>query len=147
MTGNDRKERHALNRLADALVDDILNTSDEDILAEFCEAHEDPDRNAVEMRELFERSVLTANKKRLIAAKAGVAANRRESPASTPSIIDIQAARIRLRVLASTPGAHQKVTLAARKESELSDKDILGILEDLYELGVLPLDDNQNGKT
>jgi len=30
MTGNDKKERNALNRLTDALVDDILNTSDED---------------------------------------------------------------------------------------------------------------------
>lgn len=146
MTGHDKKEREALNRLADALVDDILNTSDEDILAEFRETHGDPDRNAVEMRELFEKSILAANKKRLTAAKAGVAASRRASPVATPGPIDIQAARARLRTIVSTQWPDQKITLAARKENELSDNDIQGLLEDLRELGALPPDD-QGGKT
>ncbi|NTF47034.1 hypothetical protein G6L77_01850 [Agrobacterium rhizogenes] len=56
------------------------------------------------------------------------------------------AARARLRAVVDTPGLPQKVTLAARKENELSDADILGMLEDLRELGVLPPDDNQDGK-
>ena len=40
-----------------------------DILAELREAGEDPARNADDMRGLFEKTVLLANKKRLNAAK------------------------------------------------------------------------------
>lgn len=145
MTGNDKRERNALNRLADALVDDILNTSDEDILAEFRDTHGDPDRHAAEMRELFEKSILIANKKRLAAAKAGAAARRKPAPIVSSGPIDMEAARARLRAIANTPGIPQRVTLAARKENELSDNDILGMLDDLRELGVLPPDD-QGGK-
>lgn len=64
MTGENKKERAALNRLADALVDDILNTSDEDILTEFKETHGDHAQNAAAMRTLFEKTVIAMNKQR-----------------------------------------------------------------------------------
>ena len=146
MTGKGKKERAALERLADFLVDDILSVSDEDVLAEFRETHGDPEHNAAEMRALFEKSVLVSNKKRLAAAKAGVVESRRSSISSTATPIDMQAARARLRAVIDTPGLPQKITLAARKENELSDADILGMLEDLRELGILPAEDSQNGK-
>lgn len=60
MAGDSKKERAALGRLADALVEDIINTSDEDILAEFRETHGDPEKHATEMRALFEKSLTTA---------------------------------------------------------------------------------------
>jgi hypothetical protein len=146
MIGKGKKERAALDRLADFLVDDILSVSDEDVLAEFREMHGDPAHNAAEMRALFEKSVLISNKKRLAAAKAGVVENRRPSILSTATPIDMQAARARLRTVINTPGLPLKITLAARKESELSDVDILGMLEDLRELGILSPYDSQNGE-
>lgn len=146
MTGKGKKERAALDRLADVLVDDILSTSDEDILAEFKELYGDPDHNAAEMRSLFEKSVLVSNKKRLAAAKAGAAVSRRAPTVSAVVSIDMRAARARLRAVIDKPGLSQKVTLAARKESELSDADVLGMLEDLQELGILPSDDSERGK-
>jgi hypothetical protein len=148
MIGKGKKARAALDRLADFLVDDILSMSDEDVLAEFREAHGDPDHNAAELRALFEKSVLISNKKRLAAAKAGIIENRRPPilSLSTATPIDMQAARARLRTVINTPGLPQKITLAARKESELSDADIIGILEDLRELGILAPDDSQNGE-
>ena len=42
MTGDQRNQRNALARLADALVDDILNASDEEVLAEAEEDGIDP---------------------------------------------------------------------------------------------------------
>ena len=146
MTRKGKKERAALVRLADVLVDDILNASDEEVLAEFMETHGNPDHNAKEMRALFEKTVLTLNKKRLAAAKAGATASRSLPTASIAKAIDMNAVRARLRALLDTPGLSDKVTLAARKESELSDADILGMLEDMKELGILPPDDNQGGK-
>jgi hypothetical protein len=43
------------------------------------------------------------------------------------------------------PGFAQKLTLAARKENEMSDTDVLGMLDDLRELGVLPEDGGNGG--
>lgn len=146
MTGNKKKERVELARLADVLVEDILNTSDADILAEFKESHGDPERNATEMLALFEKSLLMSNKKKLAVAKIGAAANRRPLGAPVASSVDIQTARAWLRAAINAPNLPEKLTLAARKESELSDTDVLGMLEDLRELGVIPPDDDKGSK-
>ena len=145
MTGSDKKERVALNRLADAFVDDILQASDEEILAEFTESHGDPAKNAADMRALFERTVLATNKRRLKAAQAGVAASR-SLPSVTPvPAINIAEARQRLRRILASGTVDVKLTLAARKEDELSDSDVLGMLEDLQELGAMPPEDDKGG--
>ena len=62
MTGKSRTGR-ALGRLAEALVDDIMNASDEEILAEFLETDGDLERHAADMRALFEKALIAANKK------------------------------------------------------------------------------------
>jgi hypothetical protein len=143
MTGKDKKERAALARLADVFVDDILQASDEEILAEFTESHGDPAKNAADTRALFERTVLATNKRRLKAAQAGVAANR--IPANVAPAIDIAEARQRLHRILASGATDAKLTLAARKENELSDSDVFGMLEDLQELGALPPDDDKGG--
>ena len=88
------------------------------------------------MRALFERTLLTANKERLKAARASMATARR-SPPSSPAT-DIAQARQKLRQLLASGNIDQRFTLAARKEDELSDADVLGMLEDLEELGAMP---------
>jgi len=141
MTENKKSKQQALDRLADALVDDILDASPEEILAEFEEDNGGAERHVAEMRALVEKSVAMANKRRLTAAKAGVASSRASSKkAATP--IDINEARRLMNTL--TPA--QKLTLAARKESEQSDDDLLSMIEDLRDLGVLPIDDDSDGK-
>ena len=141
--------KEPLDRLADALAEDILNTSDEDILAEFRESGGDAARAAADMRALFETSVIAANKRRLAAAKAGVAASRRGTAGAFAlrAPIDIAEARRRLHAALKSPAAGPKLTLAARKESELSDDDILGMIDDLEELGILPPGDESDGKS
>ena len=144
MTGKPKTERGALDRLAEALVEDVLNASDEDILAEFRETDGDPERHAADMRARFEKTLIVANKQRLAAAKAGAAAVQR--PVRHP-IVDIAKARARLRAVLDAPDALRKLTLAARKESEMSDSDIVAMLDDLRELGVLPPEDDESGTT
>jgi hypothetical protein len=113
----------------------------QEILAEFLEAQGDPAKNGADMRALFERTVLAANKDRLRAAQGGLAASRVK--AGTPKIVNMENVRERLRrVLASCP-PDVKLTLAARNEDELSDADVLGMLQDLEELGIVaPGDEN-----
>lgn len=136
MTGGKDRERLALNRLADALVEDVLNTSDEDILAELRDEGVDPHQFAASMQARFELAVIKANKAKLIEAKAAVAADHSRLAGSPRAPIDMADARRRLRqAMASQP-----LTLAARNETDMSDSDVLGMLEDLQELGALPLD-------
>jgi hypothetical protein len=142
MTEDRGSKQRALDRLADALVDDILNASPEEILAEFQEAQGGTEGHVTEMRALIEKGVARANKRRLADAKAGAASSRAPSKRYTTPI-DIDEARR----LMSTVTPEQKLTLAARKESEQSDDDLLSMVEDLRELGVLPTDDESDERT
>lgn len=145
MTGKSKSDRTALNRLNETLVDDIFNASDEAILAEFKETHGDPIQNAADLRQLFEKSVIAMNKKRLADAKAGAAAARRSSlPPSAPHI-DIAEARRKLRRVLDHRNGDQHLTIAARKETELSDADVLSMVKDFEELGIIAPDD-KDGK-
>ena len=143
MTGGKKVASDALDRLAAALVDDVLVTSDAEILAEFRADGGDPDQHAAEMRALFERSVLASNKSKLQEARAGV--TRAKASALSSTSVDMTKARERLRGVLKTVPEAQRLTLAARKESELSDADVVGLLEDLRELGVAFPDDGSSG--
>jgi hypothetical protein len=144
MTEDKGSKQRELDRLADALVDDILNASPEEILAEFQEDHGGVERHVSEMRALMEKGITRANKRRLAAARAGAASSRASSKKQAERI-DANEARRQLRTVTS----EQNLTLAARKESEQSDEDLLSMIDDLRELGALPTnhnDDDNNGK-
>ena len=131
----ERKEaQKALQGLRQVMADDIVEASDEEILAQFAEDVGSPEENAARMRALFEKTVLLANKGQLQAARAGAAASKVSSAAST---IPIDKARARLRQVLDANAHDKSFTLAARKESELSDADVLGMLEAMRELGLL----------
>lgn len=117
--------------LADMLTEDLFHTSDEEILAEFEESGGDVEQHAIKMRELFELALLRANKARLLEARAGAAAGR---AARVVSLGDVRHARAKLRTILQREDL--PLTLAARKENELSDSDVAGMLEDLRELGI-----------
>ncbi|MCA8907573.1 MAG: hypothetical protein KDA64_06745 [Rhodospirillaceae bacterium] len=134
MTGRKDNPGRPLDLLTEFLVEDILNTPDEEILAEFEEAGGDPEAHAAEMRAFLEESILTSNKAKMAAAKAGVAAARRLGRPQMHGPINIDDARRRLRLLSEAGNATPDLTLAARKETELSDADVLGLIEELEEL-------------
>lgn len=146
MTGKNDKADRPIGRLADALVEDILNMSDEEVLAEFRDDGGDPERHAAEMRSMFENSLLVANKARMAAAKAGAAASRRTARLPAASVLDMEGARARLRSVLERANTVPGLTLAARNEDELSDRDVLGLLEEMAELGLLD-DDPEDGKS
>jgi hypothetical protein len=129
-----KKERAAFDRLKQALVDDILLETDDEILAEFAEQHGSPEANEAEMRALFEKTVILANKQRLRVARAGVAARKSNEARMA---IPLSQARETLRRALATHAVDPTFTLAARKQSELSDTDVLDMLEAMRELGLL----------
>jgi hypothetical protein len=148
MTGPGNSDREALDRLADALIEDILAASDEAILAEVKEDGEDPEAVAATTRALFEKIVAAKGKARMAAAKAAVAADRTRSAAVIP-LNPAEARRLLDRALARDPETANKLTIAARKGKggELSDDEVRSLLEDFQELGALPPPDEPERKT
>lgn len=142
MTGKPKED--GPEALAERLVDDLFETSDAELLEEFRKDGSSPERHAADMRARFEKILIASNKGKLTAAKAAVAADRGANRSASP--IDINVARAKVRAILDRPNVTQRLSLAARKESELSDQDVLSMLEDLEELGVLPKD-GDNGKS
>jgi DNA-binding TFAR19-related protein (PDSD5 family) len=140
MTEPTKSNREALTRLADDLADDILNTSDADILAEIRESNDDPKKIAAATRSLFDQASTSVAKNRMIAARRAMAANQR-SPSPVVRLDSNEARRRLNNVLLAHPEAAEKLTLAARKGEGLSDNDVQGMLEDLEALGVIPPSD------
>ena len=140
MTGKNENAQEELNRLANALVEDILSAPDDELLADFREDGHDPQRNAAELRELFRRTLLAVNKRKMSDAKAGVAANHQADQFDARGVtVDMAAARARLQSLVERH--KDQLTMAARNESELSDADVLGMLKDLAELDLIDPED------
>jgi hypothetical protein len=136
MTGT-KSDRTALTRLANVFVDDVLNASDEDILAEAREDHPDPAAAAAQAKALFEKALILAGKGKLGAARTALAQHR---VSASVVRLDPAAARRRLeQILTRDPDMAHKLTLAARKDQGqgLSDNDVQGLLDDLAELGIL----------
>lgn len=121
--------------LSDALVDRILELSDHEILAEAKEDGEDARLIAESVRALFEKAVAANAKSRLSEAKAAVQMDRRRNQST--STMSVAEARERLQhLIANNPKA---LSMAARKaEGELSESEIIGLIEDLEDLGGAP---------
>ena len=137
MNGKNESDRIRLNRLSDSIAEDILNMSDEEILIEFLENGGDPERNADEMRRLFEQTLILFNKRHMVTAKAGAAGIHRNNLFHPAINVDITTARELLHSVIERNKDVSRMTLAARNESDLSDADVRSMLENFAELGLL----------
>jgi hypothetical protein len=144
MSNKGKKARKVLERLDEAFVEDIIETSDQEILAEFQKHHGDPAHYAATMRARVQKTVLSLKKDRLKAARAELDAAASGGPRQAAQVIDIGEARRKLRGILSSGTAAGKLTMAARNENELSDADIFIMIANLRELGLWPEDDKDN---
>lgn len=140
MTRQKSDNHLALDRLAASIVDDILNMTDEEILAEITADGEDLKQIAKESEDIFECAVTTCGKSRLATARQSVLADRQQGSKILRS--NLKAARQKLeKILKQHPETLSKLTLAARNGKGLSDSDVFSMLQDLEELGVIsPID-------
>ena len=141
MTG---KDRDGINQIADVLVEELLAISDEEVLEDFKTTYQvDVVQYASDMKSNFEKVVIISNKQKLMAAKVAVASL--SAKLTDASVVSIGEAREKLRRLMDSPEYVGKLTLAARKESELSDADVISMLGDFEELGVHLSKDERKG--
>lgn len=127
MMGRTRNDRAALDRLADTLVEDILQASDADLLAE---AEASDEGGAGMARAAFNRAVTAWRRRRTPPVKRSGRSRTR------PGIraLDPNAARRWLQeFITGDPETASKLVATAAKGGRLSDEDVYGMLERLAE--------------
>ena len=127
--------------VADILIDDILDSSDDEILSEAREKYDDVDSEIARTRSIINAAVIKSRKSRLIIAKEQLEKNKttkRENYVLSFSISD------KRRLINQAKESVDSLTLAARNEDEMSEQNVDGVLQDLIDLGVI--DENGNIK-
>ena len=133
--------RQQLSRVLDPIIEDLLSSSDEELLAEAREDGLDIDLIAAEVRKEFAAALSIVGKSRLAEARTKLEAIRslRSSPAITS--LSIAEKEQLLRQFAANDNPLQKrLTIAARNGGSLTEAEMDAVLLDLVELGALSSD-------
>ncbi len=124
--------REQLNRLTDELIDNIINTSDREILKEVEEDYDDPSFVANRVREILKKSQIKAGKNRLQSAREELKKLKNKDQKGAGITSSFKEALSKF--LRENPEFSNELTFAARNRKEVTEEDAKGILEDLEEL-------------
>ena len=141
MSKEQNETQEKLERLANALVDDIDAMSDEELLAELDEAGEDAGTVAGQTRTLIADAVAKVGRRKLAAARSGYEANQ---TGHRSNVLQWPVNRKRALIhhfSRNDAELERKLTLAAR-EGKDTEADMNSFIEDLIDLGVI--DDEGN---
>lgn len=141
-----KKPRPAENLIEDAILDDLLSLSAEDVEAELREEGLSPDDAVAKAKRALANAEAESGRRRLAAAKQGAEAFRTErSP--VVSLGDRERQKSRLDDMKrSAPGA-SGMMMAARKSEGLSQRDEEVLLDDLADLERLEQEDDEGSRT
>lgn len=137
--------RQKLGRVADALAQETLEASDEEFLAGLKAENARVEDLARVAKEAITVGIAAHDKNKLAARRAAFEAARKARETAPRRRFRLTAEQKRqavARFAAKDPALKARVTMAARSETDLSESDLDGFLEDLYELGVI--DDEGN---
>ena len=139
MTEKLNDPRYQLHKISDLFIDDLLATSDADILAEATKNISI--KNAGERaKAAYQRALQTSGQNRLQAARRAMELERErtETDFDLRNMDAGKARKILEKFAANDPDFSTKITLAARNLQDMSDSEVLGIILDLKRLGALP---------
>lgn len=135
--------KQTLLPLADALVEDWMTRSDEEVFAEIRDDGLDPEDVAAQLRAHIEGLIAENGKSRLARARAGLAGARADRASSSMFLLPISRKQEILAQFAANDGRlRDRMTMAARKGEGASEREINDILRDLRDLGAI--DDQGN---
>lgn len=135
MPQDKERDREAIARLTESMIDHIISSNDEEILSESKELYGDIPQAAAQMRALLEKTVLHANKRNLENARIALAQSNVGSEATVLPINKLEARQCYEAFLVRDSDASSKITMAARNGKQQSQRDIDSALSDMAELG------------
>lgn len=127
-----KDHREELDRLASAMVDDLLETPDEQLLAELGEA--DVEAILAAGRDILAGARRKAGKAALAHARKHIA-REAVKPRGNRLRLAPDVARRRLSGIVANASADSRITLAARAGKGVPDEDLDGLVEDADDLG------------
>ncbi len=127
--------------VANILVDDILEASDEEILDEANETYDDIDSEVKKTKNLIYSAVMKSRKSRLAIIKKEL--NKNKSKRLDNNILSLLVNDKR-KLIEDLKKSNESLTLAARNEEAMSEVDINSAIQDLIDLGVI--DENGDRK-
>lgn len=120
--------------IAEAVMDDIMEATDEQILAEAAEEGIEPASVAEQMRSTTLARLRKIKRSRLEKARTAYQQEAKRQPIKVRPSLD----EMRRRVMELIRGgAGKDLSLAFRKGKELTDSDLESLWDDLHELGLL----------
>jgi hypothetical protein len=139
MTNKKLTSSEQLDRLANSLVTDIIELSDEEILDDANEQFDNPTTEVDRLKSIINNALLQSAKAKLTYAQNSVNTYKQEAVKS--NVIHLSNAEkhtIIKKYTIKDPDLQQKLTLAARKgEGIQTENDIEGMFEDMVELGLI----------
>ena len=138
---HDTKEKVQIERIEDMLIQDILEASDDEILAEFAEECDNPEQEIQRMEELTKQAVFNHNKTKFEAAKRA-RLEQKAQPQKELQVVSLEQKKEIIKSLNANDNLEKKITMAARNEDELSENDLDVYLKHLIKLGII--DDKGN---
>ena len=140
MTNKPKDQRTQLHRISTLYIEDLLNTSDTDILAESNERFP-AQKPGDAAKAAYQRALKIVGQKRLQAARDAM---KREADDADllGGDVDIQKARSYLeKLVGNDPVFGREITLAARNLQDIPDSEVLEIINNLRRLGACSIDD------
>jgi hypothetical protein len=124
-----------LDRITTEFVDDLFCTSDAEILAE---AKEDGSLDTILKCVENDLTIASAfaGKAKMASARMALQKTKSERKATIGTSLSSQQIRAKLIAMAESFGLGSKLTMAARNGSGIPDQDLVGLIEDLADLGV-----------
>ncbi len=133
ITPGKRTARSELQRIEDALIESIINSTDEELRDEIVAAGDDLTKFIADVDATIASARIVSAKKRLEKAKAEVATFK--SHDQNISTAERNAARVYLDQIRSTDQElASKMMMAARKGEGFSDRDLEGLFDDIARL-------------
>lgn len=128
----DTKKTNELNRLDDAMLEDILSLTDEEVESELADAGIELDQAASEFESALDGARMRSGLDELASARVEFMADQRRREAKTRQRSPNEARALLARLEAEMP----ELTKAARNAdgSNLSDREALAQLDDVMEL-------------
>lgn len=135
------KLNQILSRIDDLVVEDILETSDEEIIAQLNDEEGNAANAIAHTKEVAKKAILMSRKSRLKQAQEAVKQSCNVEQNTNVFALPIEKKK---EFIENAKRNNNELTLAARNEEDMSENDTDTILQDLIELGII--DENGNLK-
>lgn len=137
MTDSERSAAEKLGRLAEALADNAMRVSDDEIHAEMREEHGSVEAAADRVRGVISVAIARSGRRKFEAARAEMKKARKASDATVLPLSIVDKRRIVERYAANDGPLGRKLTLAARNGQEMSEAELDSFIEDLRDIGAI----------